>query len=138
MASRGWQQIIILGNLGADPELKMTPTNKAVCTFSVAVNEKWGEGDNQQSTEWFSVVAWEKRAETIAKYLKKGRQVQIIGKIKTQKWEDKDTGQNRERKEIVLTDFTFCDAPSEESFSSDSSGSKKAADEASNNDDLPF
>lgn len=82
----------IIGNLGNDPELKSTPSGNSVCNFSVATNEKWKdkEGNEQERTEWHRVVVWGKSAESCAKFLSKGRQVFVEGKLQTRSWENKD------------------------------------------------
>lgn len=93
---------IILGRLGADPELKYTQSNAAVCNLSIATNEKWKDknGEVQDRTEWHRVTLWNKAAENAAKYLAKGREVYIEGRIQTRSWEDKD-GNKRYATEIV-------------------------------------
>lgn len=93
----GVNKVIIIGNLGRDPELKFTQSGKAVCNFSVAVTEKRKENEN---TEWFNVVAWEKLAEICGEYLQKGKQVYIEGRLQTREWEDKE-GNKRTTVEIV-------------------------------------
>ena len=99
---------IICGNLGKDPELTYTQTGNAVCKFSVAVNEKWTDsaGEKQEKTEWFNCVAWRGLAETCGKYLEKGRQVLIEGKIQTRSWED-DKGVTRYMTELVAREVQF-------------------------------
>ncbi|MBW2621296.1 MAG: single-stranded DNA-binding protein [Deltaproteobacteria bacterium] len=93
----GVNKVIIIGNLGRDPEIRYTQNGKAVCNFSVAVTEKRGGNEN---TEWFNVVAWEKLAEICGEYLSKGRQVYIEGRLQTREWEDRD-GNKRQTTEIV-------------------------------------
>jgi single-strand DNA-binding protein len=85
---------ILIGNLGADPELRYTPDNKAVATFSLATNE------SRDKVEWHNIVAWEKQADVIHKYAQKGDKVAVEGKIKTRSWEDRD-GIKRYRTEVV-------------------------------------
>ena len=99
---------ILIGNLGKDPELKHTPTGQAVCTFSLATNEKYTDksGQKQSKTEWHNVVAWGKTGETLSKYLHKGDSVYLEGKITTRGWENKE-GQMVYRSEIVVSQFTF-------------------------------
>lgn len=91
----------IIGNLGADPEIRYTQSNTAVATLSIATSEKYKDRDGQQveKTEWHRVVAWAKLAEVCQNYLKKGDKVYIEGPIQTREWEDKD-GQKRYATEI--------------------------------------
>ena len=104
-----FQQVIVLGNLGADPELKYTPTGVAVCNFSVAVNERWTgqDGQKKEKTTWFRVTAWRALAEHCAQYLSKGRQVMVIGRAEEPSaWIGKD-GQARAQIEITARDVRF-------------------------------
>ena len=80
-------KVFIIGNCGKEPEMRFTPSGKAVISFSVAVNSKFGE---TESTEWFNCVAWNKLAETCNQYLTKGQQVFVEGRFQTRSWEDKD------------------------------------------------
>lgn len=87
-----YQQIIIVGNLGREPELKYTPTGDALCKFSVAVSEKWRNKANEQQekTTWFSVSVWGNQAETCNQYLGKGSQVMVIGTVEARAYQGKD------------------------------------------------
>lgn len=102
-------KVILIGNLGNDPELKYTPSNKAVCNLSVATNEKWKDksGAKQEKTEWHRVNVWGDLAENCAKYLKKGRTVYVEGRLETRKWDDKQTGEKRQATEIVADKVVF-------------------------------
>lgn len=98
MAARGINKAIIVGNLGDDPDLKYLTSGTAVCKISVATSESWTDkntGQPQERTEWHQIQAWGKLAEIMGQYLKKGSQVYIEGKIKTDKWEDQKTGETR-------------------------------------------
>ena len=91
--SRGINKVILVGNLGADPEGRYMDNNTAVCNFSVAVTESWKDrqtGEQKERTEWVRVEMWGKLAEIGLKYLTKGSQVYIEGKMRTDKWTDKD------------------------------------------------
>ncbi|MCR4440502.1 MAG: single-stranded DNA-binding protein [bacterium] len=92
MASRGVNKVILIGHLGADPELRYTPSGAAVANLRVATNEVWkdNEGNTQERTEWHRVVLWRKLAEVAGQYLKKGMQVYVEGRLQTRSWEDKD------------------------------------------------
>ena len=99
--------VILIGNLGRDPELKTTQSGSQVCKFSIATSEKYKDkqGVKQQKTEWHNIVVFGKQAEIAAQYLQKGRQVCIEGKITYRKWE-KD-GETKYMTEIVANNFTF-------------------------------
>jgi single-strand DNA-binding protein len=99
---------IIVGNLGADPELTQTSSGTSVCNLSIATNERWTDrsGQKQERTEWHRVVVFGRQAENCNRYLEKGRQVYIEGRIQTRKWEDKD-GNNRYTTEIVALTVQF-------------------------------
>ena len=100
--SRGVNKVILIGNLGGDPELRYTPNGHAVATFNVATTERRPDKDSNWTdhTEWHRVVTWRKLAETVGEYLKKGSQVYIEGRIQTRQWEDKE-GIKRYTTEIV-------------------------------------
>ena len=104
----GVNKVILLGNLGADPELRHTQSQNQVCTLRIATTERRKGQDGQWTdhTEWHSVVTWGKTAENCAQYLKKGRQVFIEGKLQTRKWQDKN-GENRYTTEIVANAVQF-------------------------------
>lgn len=103
MASKGINKVIIVGNLGQDPEVRYTPNGKAVANISVATSESWKDqqGQIQERTEWHRIVIWGKTAEVAGEYLKKGSQVYIEGKLQTRKWQDQQ-GQDRYSTEIVV------------------------------------
>jgi single-strand DNA-binding protein len=103
-----FNKIIIVGNLGRDPELRYTPQGTAVCSFSVATSEKRKDkgGDMQEITTWFRVTMWGKQAETASKYLTKGKPVYIEGRLRTEEWTDRD-GNNRQSLEVNATDMQF-------------------------------
>jgi single-strand DNA-binding protein len=108
MASRGVNKVTLIGHVGKDPEVKYTPGGKAVATFTVATNEsfKGKDGSQQERTEWHRIVAWERRAEVVGEYLKKGQQVYLEGRLQTRSWDDKD-GTKRYITEIVANDIQF-------------------------------
>lgn len=101
-------KVILLGNLGADPELRYTQSQMPVCTLRVATGErrKNASGEWVEQTEWHSVVAWGKTAENCAQYLQKGRQVFVEGRLQTRKWQDQQ-GQDRYRTEVVASTVQF-------------------------------
>ncbi|MEL6615717.1 MAG: single-stranded DNA-binding protein [Bacteroidota bacterium] len=99
--ARGINKVILVGNLGSDPELRYTGSGTAVCNFSLATSESYKDRDGNQveNTEWHRIVAWARLAEICGEYLKKGRQVYIEGQLQTRQWEDKD-GNTRYTTEI--------------------------------------
>lgn len=106
-------KVIIVGNLGGDPELKYLPDGTAVATFSVATSERWtdkGSGEKRESTEWHRVVAWRQLAEIVAQHLSKGRQVYVEGALKTRSWEG-DDGVKRYATEVQAREVKFLGAP---------------------------
>ncbi len=103
MASRGLNKVLLIGNLGADPEMRYTPSGKAVTTFRVAVNRSrrdQSSGEQQRDTQWFTVVAWENLAEIATRYLSKGKQVYVEGRLQTRSWDAPD-GTKRYATEVI-------------------------------------
>lgn len=105
-----FNKIIVVGNLGRDPELRYTPQGTAVCNFSMATNERRKDknGEQQDITTWFRVTVWGKQAETASKYLTKGRNVYIEGRLHVEEWTDKD-GKQRHTLEVNASDVQFLD-----------------------------
>jgi single-strand DNA-binding protein len=107
----GINKVILVGNLGRDPEMRYTPNGVAVCSFSLATSETYKDrntGEKITTTEWHNIVLWRGLAETSEKYLRKGSQAYIEGKLKTRKWEDKE-GQTRYTTEIVADTMQMLD-----------------------------
>ena len=121
-------KVILVGNLGADPELKYTPSNRPVCNLSVATNEVWKDkaGQKQERVEWHRVNVWGDQAEHCSKYLAKGRMVYIEGRIQTRKWQDKE-GKDRYSTEVVADRVVFLggQGPGAEGSGGGGGGSKK-------------
>ena len=103
---------IILGNLGADPDLRYTPSSQPVAELRIATTEHWTtrEGERKEQTEWHRIVVWGKQAEHCKTYLKKGGQVYVEGRLRTRQWEDKE-GQKRYTTEIVADRVQFLGGP---------------------------
>jgi len=103
-------RIIIIGNLGSDPEMRFTPNGRPVTSFSVATNRRYttSEGERREETEWFTVVTWARLAEQCNQYLTKGRLVYVEGRLRTHTWEGQD-GQKRYRNEIIADRVSFLD-----------------------------
>lgn len=102
-------KIMVIGNITRDIELKYIPSGAAVCQFSVAVNRTWNNkaGEKQEETTFLDVEAWEKQAEVIAQYCKKGSSIYVEGRLKSEQWDDKATGQKRSKLKIHLEQFQF-------------------------------
>lgn len=134
--SRSINKVILIGNLGRDPELRYTPGGTPVANFSIATTERWrnSEGENQEHTEWHNIVAWRRLAEISGEYLRKGSRVYIEGKIRTRSWEGQD-GQKRYRTEIVVDNLMMLDTRGEPGKAVDDSGFEP--DQISD-DDIPF
>src|SRR5438270_7044083 len=109
--ARGLNKVLLIGNLGKDPEMKYTPQGNPMTTFSVAVSRRrqTPDGEWKDETEWFRIVAWQKLAEQCNEYLRKGSKVYIEGRLQTRKWEGQD-GQPRETVEVVAFDLLRLDA----------------------------
>lgn len=107
--ARSVNKVTLIGHLGKDPELRYTPNNVPVATFTIATNERYKdrEGNWQDRTEWHNVVAWQRTAEIANEYLKKGRQVYVEGRLQTRSWDDKQTGEKKYRTEIVVSDMVL-------------------------------
>jgi single-strand DNA-binding protein len=101
-------KVMLIGNLGADPELKYTPSNRAVCNLRLATNEvfKDKDGNKQERVEWHRITVWGDQAENCSKYLAKGRSVYLEGRLQTRSWDDKD-GQKRYSTDIVADRVVF-------------------------------
>lgn len=123
--SRNLNEVRILGQLGADPELRYTPSGNAVCNLRVATNQRI-KGQNQ--TEWHRVVVWRKQAEDCAQYLKKGRQVLVTGSLHTRKWADKE-GVDHYTTEITAKDVMFLGGPRGNNASESTPQSTQDADD---------
>ncbi|MEP6925718.1 MAG: single-stranded DNA-binding protein, partial [Pyrinomonadaceae bacterium] len=124
-----FNKIILVGNLGKDPELRYTPQGTPVCSFTMATNEKrkGASGEMQDTTTWFRITLWNKQAENASKYLTKGRPVYIEGRLRIEEWTDKD-GKTRSSLEVHATDMQFIGNRSDESGGGrDYSGGSDAA-----------
>ncbi len=102
-------KVILIGNLGKDPEVKYTPSGTPVAKFSLATNERYKDkgGEWQERTEWHNIVAWQRLAEIVGEYVKKGSKLYIEGRLQTSSWEDKQSGEKKYRTEIVANDLVL-------------------------------
>lgn len=110
-------KVIVVGNLGKDPDTRFLPDGKAVCNFSVATTDKWTDkasGEKKEATEWHRISAFGRIAEICGEYLKKGSQVYIEGKLRTRKWQDKE-GQDRYSTEIIADSMQMLGSKSDSS-----------------------
>lgn len=107
--AKGFNKVILMGNLTRDPETKTTPSGQTVTNFSLAVNRTWRgqDGQQQEAVSYIDCVAWGKAGEIIAQYLSKGRAVLVSGRLDQRSWEDKETGGKRSKIEVVVEDFNF-------------------------------
>lgn len=100
-------KVILIGNLGRDPEVRSTPSGQAVASFTLATNRRWRDknGQKQEETEWHNIVVWGKQAEIAGQYLTKGKQIYLEGRLQTRSWEDRNSGEKKYRTEIVCDNF---------------------------------
>ena len=142
-------KVFLIGNLGRDPEVRFTPSGRAVANFTVATSEKWSDadGNRKEHTEWHNIVVWGKQAETCGQYLSKGRQVFIEGTIRRREYEDKE-GNKRSVTEIIARDVRFLGGgggggrqAAAESFSApmgEEGGGGSGGGGGPSDDDIPF
>ena len=112
MARGSVNKVILIGNLGRDPEVRYTANGLAVANITIATSEVWKDkqsGENQERTEWHRVVLYQRLAEIVGEYLRKGSKVYIEGRLQTRKWQDKTTGQDRYTTEIIADSLQMLD-----------------------------
>lgn len=111
--ARSFNQVILMGNLTRDPEVRQTPGGTSVCSFGLALNRsyKGSNGEWQEATDFIEVIAWGPLGERVAQYLTKGRPCLVNGRLQSSSWEDKDTGKKRSKVEVVAQDVTFLGGP---------------------------
>lgn len=122
--ARGVNKVILIGNLGSDPEVRYTPDGVPVANFSLATTESWNDrntGERQERTEWHRLVLWRRQAEVAQQYLKKGSKIYVEGKLQTRSWDDQ-SGQKRYTTEIVVFDMQMLDSRGEGGGGSGGSG----------------
>ncbi len=113
--ARGVNKVILIGNLGSDPEVRYTPNGAPVANFSLATSESWNDrntGERQERTEWHRLVLWSKLAEIAGQYLKKGAKIYVEGRLQTRSWDDQ-SGQKRYMTEVVVNDMQMLDSRGE-------------------------
>jgi single-strand DNA-binding protein len=109
-------RVILVGRLGKDPEIRSIPSGTSVAKFSIATDERFTDksGEKQERTEWHNIEAWGKLGEICGQYLRKGKLVYIEGSIRTESWDDKESGQKKYRTKIVASDMQMLDKKSDE------------------------
>lgn len=147
----GVNKVILIGNLGANPELKYLPSGQAVCEMRLATGESFTDkqGQRQERTEWHRVVVWGKTAENCSQYLAKGRQIYVEGRLQTRSWDDKE-GNKRYTTEVVGQTVTFLGGGGERGERAPAGGNNKGREDAppppdfgsapspGSDDDVPF
>lgn len=105
-------KVMLIGNLGRDPEVRSLPSGQPVATFTLATNRRWKDknGQRQTETEWHNIVVWGKQAEIAGQYLTKGKQIYLEGRIQNRSWEDRQSGEKKYRTEIVCDNFQMLGA----------------------------
>lgn len=100
-------KVILIGNLGRDPEVRTIPSGQTVASFSMATSRRWRDrdGNRQEQTEWHDIVVWGRQAEVAGQYLTKGQRIYVEGRLQTRSWEDRQTGEKKYRTEIVCENF---------------------------------
>jgi len=126
-------QVILMGRLTRDPEMRTTTTGKTIASFSIAVDR----GGQDDQADFFDVTAWEKLGELVNQYLSKGRRCLVQGRLRQDSWDDKETGKKRSRVEVVATDVTFLDGPSGDSNGAGNSSAAAPSQSKRNNDVSP-
>jgi single-strand DNA-binding protein len=134
-------KVILVGNLGRDPELRYTQSGQAVANFSLATTDRFQsrDGDWQERTEWHRIVTWGKTAENCAQYLSKGRSVYVEGRLQTNEWEDKE-GQKRRTTEVVAQAVKFLGGRGQGGAPQGGGGARSESSESPppQGDDIPF
>lgn len=111
--ARGVNKVILIGNLGKDPEVRYTPSGLAVANITLATSESWKDktsGEMQEKTEWHRIVFYQRLAEIAGEYLRKGSKVFVEGRLQTRKWQDKTTGQDKYTTEIIADNMQMLDS----------------------------
>lgn len=152
MAKGSVNKVILIGNLGRDPEVRYTPNGLAVANITIATTESWKDkqsGENQERTEWHRIVMYSRLAEIAGEYLRKGSKIFIEGRLQTRKWQDKTSGQDRYTTEVIADSLQMLDSkggsgantatPSAAASAEKSSADMPQAEPVDNfDDDIPF
>lgn len=140
-----FNKVILMGNLTADPETRTTPSGQSVTSFSLAVSRVYNDasGNRREDTSFINCSAWGARGETISKYVGKGRQLLVSGRLQQRTWDDKDTGKRRSAIDVVVEEFSFVNDgrgsnANNSSNASEKQGSQESADVSANEIDEPI
>lgn len=145
--ARGVNKVILIGNLGKDPEVRYMPSGSAVANVTIATSEQWKDkntGERQERTEWHQVVFYNRLAEIVGEYLRKGSKVYVEGSLRTRKWQDKNSGADRYTTEIIANEMQMLDSRGGgEAAGGQGMGSAPRREEATAaaadfDDDIPF
>ena len=149
--AKGFNKVILMGNLTRDPETRTTPSGQTVTSITLAVNRTWTQdGEKRESVSYIDCVIWGKPGEIIAQYVSKGRALLVSGRLEQRSWDDKESGQKRSKIEVIVEDFNFVDSRGGDGGSSAPVSASKPAkkgedvviedigDEPINLDDIPF
>jgi single-strand DNA-binding protein len=135
-------KVILVGNVGKDPEVKYTPSGVALAKFSLATNERFKDksGEWQDRTEWHNVLAWQRLAEIVGEYVHQGTRLYIEGKLQTSNWEDRNSGEKKFRTEIVARDIVLLGSRGAGGDEDQGSGEDREPAHAGEgtNDEIPF
>jgi len=133
-------KVMIIGNLGRDPEMRYTPSGSPVTNFSVAASRKWSspDGEAHEETEWFNVVCWNKLAERANQYLQKGKQVYIEGRLRTRSWDDQQTGEKKYRTEVIAFEMVMLGQRGDQGAGEQGGGATTTTTEDAEFDSMPF
>lgn len=135
-------KVILVGNLGRDPELRTTTSGQPVANFTMATSRKWKnrDGERQEDTEWHTIVCWGRQAEIAGQYLTKGKQIYVEGRIQTRSWDDRQSGEKKYRTEIICDNFQMLGRRDEGGGGGGGGYDRQAppAGPSGGDDDIPF
>lgn len=136
----GINKVIIVGNLGRDPEMRYLPSGSPVTNFSVAVSRRWKsrDGEDREETEWFNVNCFDRLAEIANEYLTKGKQVYVEGRLRTRSWEDQQSGEKKYRTEVVATELQMLGQRGEAGGAGGAGQERGYAADSNELDNMPF
>lgn len=138
--AKGFNKVILMGNLTRDPETRTTTSGQNVTNFSLAVSRSWKgqDGQTQEQVSYINCVAWAKTGEIIAQYMSKGSPILVSGRLEQRSWEDKESGQKRSTVEVIVEDFNFVGGGSGNSGGDRSAPAQNEAPAADDNNDKPI
>ena len=136
--AKGFNKVILMGNLTRDPETRTTTSGQSVTSFSLAVSRSWRgqDGQQQEQTSFINCTAWGKAGETIAQYVQKGNPILVSGRLDQRSWDDKETGQKRSTIEVNVEDFNFVSGGRSEGGSSYDGGQSNSSNNSNKSKDV--